>query len=503
MKIWLLKSLSDKDFNIGGQKRKEDTWEYSNKANFPNFVKGALNSLKEVIMLKKPNLLFVFADQMRGQAMGCRGNKEIKTPHLDQLASEGVLFSNAFSNCPVCTPSRGSLLTGLYPLSHKAIVNDMPILTTNIPSIGKILKKAGYRTGYIGKWHLDGIPRDKFTPPGERRLGFDYWAVWECHHQYFQGRYYGDTSEIKNIEGYEPEGQTDMAINFIRQNKKEPFCLFLSWGPPHNPYELVPDKYKRLYSIDFITPRPNCKDVDIQDIINYYAAITALDENFGRLMKTLDNLGLKKNTIVVFTSDHGDMLWSQGVIKAHKEQPWEESISVPLIIRYPEVIPENVQLDTLISSVDLVPTLLGLMNFPVPETMQGQDLSPIIRGEERGGPDSVFLMEIVPSIPAMRQGIKEWRGIRTKRYTYARWQDGKVWVLYDNLRDPYQMKNLADNPNYRNLRESLEKKLQSWLRKTKDDFLPWKEHIRQLNLVRLWNEREKYMNKEKPRLILE
>ena len=127
------------------------------------------------------NVLLVFADQMRASAMGCAGNPQARTPNLDRLAAGGVLFRRAFANSPVCTPSRGTLLTGLYPLRHGAIVNDVPI-RTDIESLGTIFRRAGHATGYVGKWHLDGCPRSKFTPPGPRRLGFEYWAVHNCTH---------------------------------------------------------------------------------------------------------------------------------------------------------------------------------------------------------------------------------------------------------------------------------------------------------------------------------
>ena len=150
------------------------------------------------------NLLLVFADQMRGMDMACAGNEQVITPNLDRLAASGVLMTRAFANSPVCTPSRGSLLTGRYPLSHGAVVNDVPV-RTDLPSMGTVFRDAGRATGYVGKWHLDGCPRDKFTPPGERRLGFDYWAVHNCTHAYFDSFYYADTDRRIPIAGYEPE----------------------------------------------------------------------------------------------------------------------------------------------------------------------------------------------------------------------------------------------------------------------------------------------------------
>lgn len=462
-----------------------------------------------------PNILLIFADQMRGMDMGCAGNPDVITPNIDRLVEEGMYFPKAYANAPVCTPSRGSLLTGLYPLSHLAITNDLPI-DVNIPSIGKILKGAGYYVGYIGKWHLDGVPRDKFTPPGPRRLGFDdFWAVWNCSHDYFNAYYYRDMPEPIPIKGYEPIGQTDLAIGFMEESLKEkrlPFFLVISWGPPHDPYWMVPEDYRLRYNPDKITLRPNVKldtkkllgpkDAGFspkETIANYYAAITALDEQLGKILDFLDDNNLTDSTIVIFTSDHGDMLWSQGMMK--KEQPFEESINIPFIVRYPKYIPAGKRSNTLISIVDIAPSILGLLGIKIPKEIEGTDLSRVILGLEDKGPDSVFLLEIVSVDEGYAQGIREWRGVRTSRYTYARWQTGEGWLLYDNEIDPYQTENLIDNPKYKSVREEMERILQYWLKRTNDPFLRWDEHIKSLGLVELWNERELYMHPNNPRLI--
>ncbi len=450
--------------------------------------------------MRKPNIIFVFPDQMRGEAMHCAGNKDIITPNLDKLASEGILFTNAISNTPVCVPARGTLLTGRYPLSHRAVTNDLPLGNNQI-SIAEVLKIEGYETGYIGKWHLDGVPRDKFTPPGKRRFGFDYWAGWECHHRYFNGKYYRDTPEPINIPGYEPDFQTDLAIDYIKNYKDHPFFLFISPGPPHNPYELVPQKYKNMYNPSELTLRPNCAEVDRAAMANYYAAITALDWNLGRILTTIEQLSIADDTIVIFTSDHGDMLWSQGRVR--KEQPWEESIGIPFIIRWPYYIPAGIKTDALLSLVDVMPSLLSLSGAPIPDCVQGIDISSIMLGKSSHIQEAVLLTEPIVGGEGLRNGVREWRGIRTKRYTYARWQNGKVWVLYDNLKDPYQLNNLAVKKETKSLRGRLEDTLQSLLRKTNDEFLPWDEHLRKLELVKAWNINEKYLGRRHSRFLQE
>lgn len=437
-----------------------------------------------------PNILLILPDQMRRHAMGCSGNEQVKTPNLDRLASEGVYFSNCIANCPVCTPDRAVLLTGKYPLSNGTIVNDLP-LSTKQTTIAEVLRDAGYRTGYIGKWHLDGIPRSKFTPPGPRRQGFDtYWAAYDCHHQYFSTKYYLDTPQLVRAKGYEPDIQTNLAVDFMQRHRDGPFFLMVSWGPPHTPYHIVPQKYLEMYDPASLQLRPNCRNTKRNEIAGYYAHITALDNNLGQLMQWLDGLELAENTIVLFSSDHGDMLWSQGRVK--KQQPWEECINIPLIIRYPAVLKPQ-RTDTLISLADLAPTLLSLAGVPKPEGMEGLDLSAVIRGRDGPRHDSVPIMDIVPADQALRWGGREWRGIRTVRHTYVRLQD-EGWLLHDNLADPFQRNNLINDPGHKKLRKELEAKLQAWLKKLGDKFLLGEQHLAELGLLDAWKARERHFH---------
>jgi arylsulfatase A-like enzyme len=461
-------------------------------------------------MSDRPNLLFVFADQMRGMDMGCAGNGQVRTPALDRLAAEGTRFSRAFANCPVCTPSRATILTGRYPLSHRAVANDMPLPTDQV-TIAHVLRGAGYRTGYVGKWHLDGVPRDRFTPPGPRRQGFEFWAAWNCSHDYFHGRVFRDRPEAVELTGYEPVGQTDLAVEFLRRQEDGPFCLFLSWGPPHAPYEGVPEKYRALYDAGKIELRPNARDrspdrvgqssgtIDRRAIAGYWAHITALDEQLARLLDVLDEIGRAGETIVLFTSDHGDMLWSQGMVK--KEQPWEEAIQIPLLARWPGRIPAGRECPELISTVDFAPTLLGLMGLDAPAAMEGTNASEVVLSEAAAGPDSVLLLEPVIVDQGAAQGIGEWRGLRTQRYTYARWHDGRPWLLYDNQADPYQMSNLVGSPEHADLCAELERRLDARLAATGDRSLSWQETIRRIGLTDVWNERERTMHPNAPRLL--
>ncbi len=453
-----------------------------------------------------PNLLLVFADQMRAHAMGCAGNPEVLTPNLDRLAGQGVMFENAVANCPVCTPSRGSLLTGLWPTAHRALTNDMPV-RTDVPALGTCLREAGYRTGYIGKWHLGGVPRDRFIPPGPERLGFDdYWAAWNCAHSYFDGKYHLDTPEVYTFEGYEPDGQTDLALRFMERYRGEPWALVVSFGTPHAPYHQVPDRWLAGYDAESLELRDNVPGDSEEDrergrltMARYYAAVSALDHDLGRMLSALERLEVEERTLVVFTSDHGDMLGSQGRTK--KEQPWDEAVLVPLLMRCPSLLPSGVRTRAVAGIMDVTPTLLDLLGRPVPESMQGRSLAVSARGKAEEESGSAPLGILIPVDQAVAQGVPEWRGVRTERYTYARRRGGDGWLLYDNQEDPLQQNNLIEEPSAAALRESMEAELARWLDRLEDPFLPWQDMVRRADLVDGWHERERYMHPDDPRLI--
>lgn len=464
-------------------------------------------------MMTSPNLLFVFADQMRGMDMALAGNTQVHTPNFDRLAREGAFFPLSFANAPVCGPSRAVMLSGRYPLSNGVVANDLP-LPNGVPTFGTVAKEAGYRTGYIGKWHLDGIPRDKWTPPGARRFGFDFWAVANCSHNYDNGYVYRDTPHRIALPGYEPQAQTDIAVDFLNRAAADnrSFCLFLSFGPPHDPYEQVPERFKGLYPDGVVIPRANVAPLQHASrdpaarlgpqraLALSYAAISALDEQVGRLLQALDELKLAENTIVVFTSDHGDMLFSHGMLK--KQQPYEESCRIPFLVRWPWHVPTGVRGDTLISTVDFLPSLLGLMNLPIPDGVQGSDLSPTMRGEDKMAPDSVLLIELISAGEGLKQHVGEWRAVRTRSHTYTRRPDGTPWLLFDNQSDPFQLRNLIGEPQSKTLREELDAKLDHWLLRTDDRCLPWDDLLREMNLVETWNAKELVMHEKEPVKVL-
>lgn len=438
----------------------------------------------------KPNILLILPDQMRASATGCLGNDQIQTPHIDALAKSGILFRRTYANTPVCCPARAILLTGAYPHVNGMLANDLRLREDRV-TIAENLKDAGYRTGFVGKWHLDGGPRDPgFVPPGPRRQGFDFWAAYECHHKHFRPTYFRDTPDIITVNKFEPEASCDFAVEFLKsQPKGQPFFLTVQMGPPHDPYG-APEEYMRRYIPERITPpanwQPNSearppaakakkaggKSVvpaippgGLAEIAAYYAAITAIDDQVGRLLKTLADLGLEENTIVIFTSDHGDMLGSHGLRR--KRKPYDESARVPGIIRWPAKIPKGQAVDTLFSHVDMAPTLLALAGLPIPSHMQGTDLSRVALGQTTTGPDAVLLQIFVPYNPD--QVPKPWRGIVTARYTYARFEH-LPWLLLDRTSDPAELKNLANNPEHAALQSQLDNQLTALMQKNGDSW---------------------------------
>lgn len=432
-------------------------------------------------MSPKPNIVVLLTDQWRLQALGYSGNPQVQTPNIDRLSRESVNFKHAISGWSVCCPWRASFLTGQYPLTHGVFVNDAPIGSHPI-GLGDAFKQQGYQTAYIGKWHVDGRGRSSYIPPS-RRLGFDYFKALECSHDYNQSAYYAhDDPTRRQWEGYDVFAQTRDAQSYIQARAdKGPFLLTLSWGPPHNPYQTAPAEYRRLYDPQNIELRPNVPaeraDEAREWLAGYYAHCTAIDKSVGDIMDTLEECHLTDDTILVFASDHGDMLGSQGMER--KQKPYEESIRVPFLLRYPAQYGRGAAVcEAFLNAHDIMPTLLGICGLPIPPTVEGRDVSPVLAGQRDDG-QAALLACFHPfgEWPRARGGV-EYRGIRTARYTYCRGLDGP-WLLFNNEADPYQLNNRVNQAAYASIQRELEGILQQKLDEMGDEFLDGESYIRQ------------------------
>ena len=426
---------------------------------------------------KRPNLLYILTDQWRAKATGYNGDPNAVTPNIDGLAAESISFANAIATSPVCTPARAALLTGRYPTSTGMFMNDIP-LSPDEQSIGKVFKAAGYDTAYIGKWHLDGHGRSSFIPP-ERRQGFDYWKVLECTHDYQSSSYYdNDDENIKEWVGYDAFAQTEDAAAYVRRHAEshKPFFLTLSLGPPHFPHDNAPEEFQRMFAPEAVTFSPNVQFDDPEfeaftrkEAAGYYAHIAALDHCVGDMLEALQANDLAGNTVLIFASDHGEMMGSQRLRPFTKQVFWDESCRVPFLLRYPPLTAncDSRTLMTPLGTVDLMPTLLGLCGIEIPAAVEGEDLSPCVRDQIEVDDHAVLYMSISPfSINFPDPG---YRAVRTSRYTWARKTDGECH-LYDDLNDPYQLKNLAADPGATAVRKELEELLTRLLARIDDPF---------------------------------
>jgi len=442
-----------------------------------------------------PNLVYVFADQLRRSACGFAGDERARTPRIDALAREGVEFRNAVSGHPVCAPYRASLFTGKYSSSTGMVINELRMNTSH-ECFAHVLKRAGYDVPYIGKWHLyanqlghHDDPRNSHIPRGPDRLGFDdYWAAYNFHHRYYDTYYHEESPEkMAYPEGaYEPDAQTDMAIAQLRQaaRRESPFALFLSLGTPHDPWspDNVPGEYLAPFAdVDFALP-PNYKaqndpHADTWAVLGpaqrtklsewmrvYYAMTANLDWNVGRLADELDNLGLSENTILVFTSDHGEMFGAQG--RRAKNIFYEEAARVPFIVRWPRTLSSGMTPDACLNTPDIMPTLLSLMGLGIPETVEGTDLSHCARGEDGPEPEAAFMQGM--GCTADWVDGHEWRAVRTKTHTYARFRVDGLEVLYDNVADPFQTADLAPDPAHGQLLSRLRDLMQQRMSELSD-----------------------------------
>lgn len=441
-----------------------------------------------------PNLVVVVADQLRFQSCGYGGDPLAQTPNLDRLAKQSVNFRQATSSHPVCSPFRATLMTGKYSSSTGMVINELR-LSPEHECFGHVLTRAGYQTALIGKWHLwanqlGGHDRTEngFVPPGPYRLGFnDFWAAYNFNHNYYKAPYFRDTPERLTHPGYEPDSQTDMAIGCMREavRRGRPFAIFLLWGPPHDPWtpdNVPPEDLEAFRAARFARPGNFSREVDPHsdtwarmspEFIDqlpetmriYYAQTRSLDRALRRLIQALDETGVADNTILVFTSDHGEMFGAHG--RRAKNIFYEEAIRIPFLIRWPARLKPGVS-DACFNSPDIMPTLLGLMGLPIPGAAEGSDLSGYLLGKSARTPEAAYLQGM-GTTAAWRDG-SEWRAVRDGRYTYARFRADGQELLFDNRADPLQTKNLAGERAHRARVAHYRDQLNRWMKQHNDTF---------------------------------
>lgn len=442
---------------------------------------------------KPKNLIYIFADQWRRSACGYF-NDTVITPNIDNFMKNSAVFRRAYSSCPVCSPHRACLMSGMRTLRNGVFTNCKPEfnigLDKNTECISDVFKKASYRTGYIGKWHLshpDGSSPyggwDAFTPT-DNRHGFDFWYSYGTSNDHLHPHYWNGDKLVKpgNVcsLSWSPVRDTDIALEFLQKHDTRPFCLFVSYNPPHSPYGMTPEKYTSQYKV--LPSRPNMsfdalhhhtgedasETVPSEAIRGYFGAVTGIDDQFGRIIKYLVENNLYDNTVIVISSDHGDMMCSHGLMG--KYVWYEEAVGIPLAIGGGGI--DHSETDTLIGSNDQAPTILSFMGLPVPSSMDGCDLSGEINGHSHKHHDSLLISGFSNKAEYHKEFLAEncdpfafgWRAVVTDDLKYAvfngyKYGEAKKTYLYSLKNDPYEMHNLAGCAEESPMRSLLKEKL--------------------------------------------
>ena len=435
--------------------------------------------------IQKPNIVFILTDDQRWDAMSCLGHPIMKTPNLDMLRNRGALFRNAFVTTSLCAPSRASFLTGTYAHTHKVVGNwGCEFDHNRTPSFPKVLQQSGYNTAFIGKWHM----RKNADP----RPGFDYWLSFKGQGVYMDPELNENGRKFK-AKGYTTDLLTDYAVNFIKKERNKPFCLYLSHKAVHSPFDAGP-KYRNSYPDANLIEPPNAKDTftgkpewlrggkaypsdskrEVPESINpkpwnpkhkrwlnYMRTINAVDDGVGRIMQVLKDEGMLENTVIVFAGDNGYFHGEHG--RGDKRLIYEESIRIPLLMSYPRLIRPGSTIDQIVLNIDIAPTILAVAGVLAPTKMQGHSLLPLFAGKSAGWRKSFlyeYWMDLTDQVPHML-------GVRTQDWKLVIYPDiDDIDEMYDLKNDPYEMKNLAQNPEYTEKHKALSRELDRLLKET-------------------------------------
>lgn len=487
-------------------------------------VLSMLSCTSNVEKQSMPNVIYVFPDQFRNHALsfwqedGFSNKVNFRpdpthTPNLNKFAKESVVMTSAVSNFPLSSPHRGMLLTGMYPDRSGITLNcnsERPnsSIRQDISTISDVFATAGYDCGYIGKLHAEhptmNAPEnpgnyvetqrpvwDAYTAP-ENRHGFNYWYSYGTFDQHKSPHYWDTEGNRHEIKEWSPKHEADKAIEYISnakndRNKEKPFFLMVGMNPPHSPYRTLDDVMEEDYNlykdqpIDSLLIRPNADRTLAkaeESTPFYFASVTGVDREFGRILEALEKEGLTENTIVIFASDHGETMCSQGVIDP-KNSPYTESINIPFIVRYPGKIKPHVE-NLLLSSPDIMPTVLGLSGLEdiTPKDLDGRDFSKILLETKNSikRPERAIYIQNVNG-PKDENGLVQdyfptARGVKTPDYTLAIFINPKTLeitqtYMFDDKNDPYQLNNM-DIVEHKELFETLCGELAQELKDTND-----------------------------------
>lgn len=431
----------------------------------------------------RPNILFIMTDDHAAHALSCYGSRINSTPNMDRIAREGILFRNSFITNSLCAPSRATLLTGKY--SHlNGVPDNVATFDGGQMTFPKLLREAGYKTLMIGKWHLKSDP-----------TGFDYWNILPG-----QGAYHNpvliEMGENRKHEGYATDIITDIAIAQLKEHRDTPFCMLLHHKAPHRNWQ--PDAaHAQLYA-DRDVPEPESFNDDYQGyegrssaaahadmriadmpdyndeappdltpderkkwnyqryIKDYLRTIASVDDNIGRVLDYLDESGLAKNTLVIYTSDNGFFLGDHGWFD--KRFMYEESLRVPLVARLPGVIPAGSVSSEMVLNVDFAPTFLDFAGLQAPSDMQGRSIRPLLRGKTP--PDWRQQIYYHYYEYPLSHRVREHYGIRTRRYKLIHYSTIDEWELFDLEKDPDEVNSVYGDPAYRYRQEALKRELE-------------------------------------------
>ncbi|WP_274651167.1 sulfatase-like hydrolase/transferase [Paenibacillus humicola] len=412
----------------------------------------------------QPNVIVFFTDQQRWDTTGAHGNPLGLTPHFDRMAAEGTHLFHTFTCQPVCGPARSCMQTGLYATASGCYRNGIA-LREELPTLAHYFNGAGYETGYIGKWHLAATRTEPVPEP--LRGGYTCWLAsdaLEHTSDAYRTLLYDNANRPVELPGYRSDAMTDAAIRYIAKRRNKPFFLFLSFIEPHHQNHRddypAPDVYRDRYHGRYVPPDlAALGGTAHQHLGGYYGMVKRLDEGLGRIMDALKSLSLAKDTIILFTSDHGNHFKTRN--GEYKRSCHDSSIRIPAAVCGPG-FERGGRVTELVSLVDLPPTLLDAAGIAVPAHMQGRSVLRLLKGEEAAWPEEVFVQ-----ISESQLG----RAIRTRRWKYsvkAPDADGRTEAgaaryaeefLYDLDADPYELTNLAGLDSHRAVADRLRERL--------------------------------------------